>query len=271
MLVRVQCRGAAAVGSRHQWARVGRWVNADASPIVVLQPFGPVRFLYEVGDTSGDALPAEKTSVLFAKGPLEREQYDRTRTAAAKYGIEVNETDNYGSLLAGTAAALKQLPDAFVLGTKNAARFRVKLNAKHDLPTYSPPSATSWGTSTADTSAVTTKADGPIAQGCRMSSESSKRRRSHGWCASASGSNRAQRTICATSRPPSTSRESACMRSSIRPIGSSHEPRRSSAHAPEGGSHTETLPRNLCNVAPARRCHFTHTLTTCFTYAERPY
>ncbi len=135
MLVRVQRPGAAAVGSRRQWAGYGRTVKPDAVPIVVLQPFGPVRFVFEIGDTEGREVPGERMSSLFADGHVPEEQYNRTKLAAAKYGVEVAETDNYGTLLAGTAAAIKLLPEALTPKTKEAARYRVRVNAKHDLPT----------------------------------------------------------------------------------------------------------------------------------------
>lgn len=135
MLVRVQRPGAAAVGSRKQWANHGRFVKPDAVPIVVLQPFGPVRFLFEIGDTEGRNVPGERMSSLFAEGQVPQEQYDRTKQAAIKYGVEVAETDNYGTLLAGTAAAIYQLPETLTPNTKEAARYRVRLNSKHDLPT----------------------------------------------------------------------------------------------------------------------------------------
>jgi prepilin-type processing-associated H-X9-DG protein len=75
--------------------------QTDAVPIVVLQPFGPVRFVFEIGDTEGREVPGERMSSLFADGHVPEEQYNRTKLAAAKYGVEVAETDNYGTLLAG--------------------------------------------------------------------------------------------------------------------------------------------------------------------------
>lgn len=135
MLVQVQRPGAAAVGSRRQWAEYGRTVNPDAVPIVVLQPFGPVRFVFEISDTEGREVPGERMSSLFAEGRVPQEQYDRTKHAAAKYGIEVVETDKYGALLAGTAAAIERLPETLTSKTRESARYRVRVNAKHDLPT----------------------------------------------------------------------------------------------------------------------------------------
>ncbi|HSO82714.1 hypothetical protein [Thiocapsa sp.] len=133
MLVRVQRPGAAAVASRQEWRKRGRSVLADAIPIVLLQPFGPVRFVYEVSDTEGREIPGEKASSLFADGELPQKVYDNTRKAAEKFGITVVETDQYGALLAGTAAGIAVQPALDPAQT--AMPFRVKLNAKHDLPT----------------------------------------------------------------------------------------------------------------------------------------
>ena len=133
MLVRVQRPGAAAVASRRQWRQRGRTVRPDAIPIVLLQPFGPVRFVYEVSDTEGREIPGEKASSLFADGELPQKVYDNTRKAAEKFGITVIETDQYGALLAGTASGIAVQPEFD--RTKTTLPFRIKLNAKHDLPT----------------------------------------------------------------------------------------------------------------------------------------
>jgi len=135
MLVRVQRPGASAVGSRKHWAEVGRWVKPDAVPVVILQPFGPVRFVFEVSDTDGKAIPGEQASSLFADGAVSEKYYLRTKAAAAKFAIEVLETDQYGAHLAGTAAAMRMLPEQMASTQKDAMRFRVKVNSKHDLPT----------------------------------------------------------------------------------------------------------------------------------------
>jgi len=57
MLIRVQRPGALAVASRRPWLDYERRVAPDAVPIVILQPFGPVQFIYDVGDTLGPPLP----------------------------------------------------------------------------------------------------------------------------------------------------------------------------------------------------------------------
>ena len=135
MLVMVQCPGAIAVGGRRQWAAINRVVKPDAIPIVVLQAFGPVRFVFELNDTEGADIPGEKMSTLFAEGVISDKQYNQTKAACIKYGIEVIETDQYGTLLAGTAAAINLLPEKLQSIVKDAPRYRIKVNAKHDLPT----------------------------------------------------------------------------------------------------------------------------------------
>jgi hypothetical protein len=133
MLVEVQRRGAMAVGSARDWDRVGRHVNPDAVPIVVLHPFGPVRFLYAEEDTSGTDIPGEEHHPLHAKGELNEEVYRWTVMAAQDYEIFVEEVGNYGSGLAGTAATL--LPGIRAGGKVVGPFWRVKLNSKSDLPT----------------------------------------------------------------------------------------------------------------------------------------
>lgn len=133
MLVRVQRPGAAAVATRIKWESFGRFVKPGAVPIVVLRPFGPVSFVFEQGDTVGRPLPGEDESPLFATGNLSKKIYDQTCMAAEKYNIKVEQSDNYGALLAGTAEGFNFLPN--MLETKEGRIFRVRLNAKHDLPT----------------------------------------------------------------------------------------------------------------------------------------
>ena len=133
MLVQLQRPGAAMVGNRKQWREIGRYVLPDAVPVVILWPFGPVQFLFELSDTEGKELPGQELNSLFAKGDLPECLYERTIQAAAKYDISVFKTDQYGTNQAGTAADLEQYPKRMMLAKKRV--FRVKLNSRHNLPT----------------------------------------------------------------------------------------------------------------------------------------
>jgi hypothetical protein len=132
MLVRIQRPGASAVGTRAQWAKLGRKVSPDAVPVVVLRAFGPVTFLYEVSDTTGKDLPGQNANTLFAEGTVPEVVYKRISRAALKYGVQVVETDQYGEFLAGTAAGLKVSPERM---PETDFHYRVKVNMNHDLAT----------------------------------------------------------------------------------------------------------------------------------------
>ena len=133
MLVRVQRPGAVAVASRAKWLEISRTVQPAAIPVVVLQPFGPVRFVFELSDTSGPALPGENANPLYAKGHVSKDVWSQAIAAAYRNGVEVEQTDRYGTLLAGTASGQDVRPES--LAAEKGPWWRVRVNAKHDIPT----------------------------------------------------------------------------------------------------------------------------------------
>lgn len=126
MLIQVQRPGATAVGNRLQWQDIGRDVNPDAVPIVILRPFGPVQFVYEASDTDGRPLPGDH-SPFEAWGHVKAATWDRTVEAARKCRITVEETGSYGAALAGTAATTHGGADTAVL-LGNEPQWRVRIN-----------------------------------------------------------------------------------------------------------------------------------------------
>jgi IrrE N-terminal-like domain len=134
MLVKVQRPGAVAVATQRRWREMGGRVRRTAIPMVILQPFGPVSFVYEYTDVDGVQFPGADASSLFASGPVAEDAYRRIAQAALAHRIEVVETDQYGGLLAGTAEAIEQLPEA-QKGSDGRPRWSIRLNSRHDLPT----------------------------------------------------------------------------------------------------------------------------------------
>ncbi len=132
MLVMVQRPGATAVGTRKQWEKIGRFVQPDAVPIIILRPFGPVLFIFELGDTEGEPVPAENMSTLFATGVVLEKLWDYTIESAKQNNIVIEESSQQGMSLAGTAARLTDFPSP-ITGNKER-RFRIKLNIHHNLP-----------------------------------------------------------------------------------------------------------------------------------------
>jgi hypothetical protein len=131
LLVRVQRPGATAVGSRYQWRRIGRSVTPDAVPIVILQPFGPVEFTYDLQDTSGDPIPGGDYDPFFVAGRVPVSEWDRTLRAATKCSVTVELTANYGGALAGTAAhILPEGRDARTDFSGPNGRWRIRVNSR---------------------------------------------------------------------------------------------------------------------------------------------
>lgn len=65
-LITAQRPGALAVATPKEWlGRYQRSILPGARPIVILHPFGPVRFVFELGDTTGPELPNLKIADPF--------------------------------------------------------------------------------------------------------------------------------------------------------------------------------------------------------------
>lgn len=133
MLLRIQRPGAAAVATEKRWAGVGRWVRPGAIPIVVLRPFGPVSFLYEVSDTDGRRLPGEDANPFIAQGDLDEVEWARfLKHHREKHAVRIEEKQ-FGALLAGNARPLTALPDLFQ--DSSAPEWLIQLNSAHSTPT----------------------------------------------------------------------------------------------------------------------------------------
>jgi hypothetical protein len=53
-MVYIQRPGARIVATEHEWRNENRLVKPDAAPIIILWPFSPIRFVYELEDTAPD-------------------------------------------------------------------------------------------------------------------------------------------------------------------------------------------------------------------------
>ena len=71
MLLQIQKPGLSYAASAPDWReRFGRAIKESARPLLILWPFGPVAFVYDVLDTEGDPLPEDVAS-FFAQGPID--------------------------------------------------------------------------------------------------------------------------------------------------------------------------------------------------------
>ncbi|MBM1170201.1 ImmA/IrrE family metallo-endopeptidase [Microvirga arabica] len=120
-MVYIQRPGARAVASEYEWVKIGRHVLPDAVPIIILWPFGPIRFVYELADT-GPPLERDDPNDPFAVAGefspqmlatlirgLEKQKLFRVKTEFRRHGYDSAGTAAYHGVDGRTGA---DAPDA---------------------------------------------------------------------------------------------------------------------------------------------------------------
>ncbi len=131
-LIYLQRPGALYVESEIGWQKHDRYVNPNAIPIVVLQPFGPVDFLYELEDTYGKDFPRVKRSDFdnSRRIPLDEKDFDRALRMLHQLGICYSEAP-LGTRMHGNARVLeteKILPPRGPGKKERHTRYEVVIN-----------------------------------------------------------------------------------------------------------------------------------------------
>lgn len=101
MLIHIQRPGAKFVAPAHRWLyKYGRRVKQGARPLVILQPMGPVMFVFDVSDTEGGPLPPEVEKPFEVRGGKAGGRLPRTIENSKRDGVNVH-TAEMGSQGAG--------------------------------------------------------------------------------------------------------------------------------------------------------------------------
>lgn len=101
MLVHVQKPGSEFVASAYEWAaRYGRKPKPAARPLVILRPFGPVAFVFELNDTEGKPFPDKLQNPFMAYGKVNDGTIRKVQDSMQFEGISSSEGD-YGTASAG--------------------------------------------------------------------------------------------------------------------------------------------------------------------------
>lgn len=102
MLLHIQKPGSQFVASAYDWSRkFNRYIKPGARPLIILRPFGPVSFVFELGDTEGkEPFPQELLSPFDAEGKLPKNAIDNLIKYMKFDGISYNEAD-HGTSSAG--------------------------------------------------------------------------------------------------------------------------------------------------------------------------
>ena len=101
MLIHIQKPGSVYVASTSDWwYQFRRKPKQGAHPLVILRPFGPVAFVYELSDTEGEPFPKELEKPFEAIGNVTMETLNYFIQSAYLDGIRIAQQD-YGNNLAG--------------------------------------------------------------------------------------------------------------------------------------------------------------------------
>ena len=123
MLLHVQKPGSQYVTTAADWnQRFNRKPKPGARPLVILRPFGPVAFVYELSDTEGDPFPQSVEEPFAATGSVTPKMLNDYIEHAYYEGIRVLP-QNYGTEYAGQVQVIN---DSGIYKSKDIEkRFRI--------------------------------------------------------------------------------------------------------------------------------------------------
>jgi len=128
MLLQIQKPGLSYAASARDWReRFGRTIKEDARPLLILWPFGPVAFVYDILDTEGKPLP-EDVAAFFARGTIDDSQFVNFKLLMTRKGIEWELVDG-GDRRAGSIRVIHRATNE-----KECSLYRLHVNRNHSLP-----------------------------------------------------------------------------------------------------------------------------------------
>jgi hypothetical protein len=124
-LLRMQQPKVGYVATPADWSRrFGRHVKAGGRALIMLRPFGPVMFVYDVDDTEGTSIPDHLLQPFSADGQLAQAVWANTVANCAVDGIEVLRQE-----------ASRTHAGHVVLVSNRPLTFRLVVNAEQKLAT----------------------------------------------------------------------------------------------------------------------------------------
>jgi hypothetical protein len=108
----IQRPGARVIAPEYEWSRAGRYVLPDAVPIIILWPFSPIRFVYELADTGPPVNREDFKDPFAVKGEFKKGTLSKLAAnlkKQKKFKIEI-EPRRQGFSYAGSAAGQGALP-----------------------------------------------------------------------------------------------------------------------------------------------------------------
>jgi hypothetical protein len=140
MLIHVQKPGSRYVTSALEWEKkYTRTIKPGARPLVILRPFGPVAFVFELADTEGDTpLPNDLLNPFSVKGSVDDYLIENLIQNIKSDGISYFE-NNFGTSMAGYIQEDKyESYETIYQKTKKITikrLFNIVVNSNHPLET----------------------------------------------------------------------------------------------------------------------------------------
>jgi len=101
MLLHIQKPGCKYVASVSDWkSKFNRTIKAGVNPLVILWPFAPVHFVYEVSDTEGETFPEELLNPFKTEGNISDKSFKMLLNNLPREAIQYIEAD-HGTQSAG--------------------------------------------------------------------------------------------------------------------------------------------------------------------------
>lgn len=136
-LLHVQKPGLRFAASAYDWQqRFHRTVKEGARPLLILWPFGPVAFVYDLNDTEGETpLPDSVTQAFRATGVMTADRIKGFGPRLLRAGISL-KLIAYGDAHAGHVSAEPAPEGVDVVNPSTAAKerpfYRVRINSNHE-------------------------------------------------------------------------------------------------------------------------------------------
>lgn len=128
-LILLQRPGAMYIENENAWKKkYDRYVLPDVTPIVVMQPFGPINFVYDFADTYGDKVPRRMLDsfILPQADPLIGKRLPSLIQTVNQLGIYYGEKD-YGSRQDGQVEYLENAMGIIVYENKKEIKISTHL------------------------------------------------------------------------------------------------------------------------------------------------
>ena len=140
MLLNIQKPGSRFVAEADEWIKkYRRYPKPGARPLIMLKPFGPVKFVYELNDTIGQPFPEKLERPFDTQGEISQERYRSFLNSLKYMGIGFSR-QNYGSAYAGHVQLLENT--RIITEEKKSGKaisyyqpFAIVINDKQDIAT----------------------------------------------------------------------------------------------------------------------------------------